>query len=746
MAYVHKIYDENFLYYASYVITDRAIPELDDGLKPVQRRILHTLFELDDGKYHKVANVVGQVMKYHPHGDASIYSALVVLANKDLFIDKQGNFGNLLTGDEASAARYIECRINQFAKSVFYNPHITTYIDSYDGRNKEPLVFPAKLPVVLMIGAEGIAVGMSTKILPHNPLEVIQAEIAALKGKPFTLYPDFPGGGLIDVSEYDDGLGKIRVRAVIDDSDPKRIVIKELPFGVTTESLIESIENAGKKGRIKIASINDFTTDKVEIEIKLARGEQTSKEVIDALYAFTECEETINCNLLVIKDGSPQIMKVSEIIQYHAKKLVQILKAELTYELEELEKEYFRRTLERIFIEERIYKEIENKKTQETVLKAVYTGLMKFKDEIGKPVTEDDIEFLLKTPIRKISLYDIEKARHEMEAIIKKIKEIKHNLKHITDYAVSVLETMASMLDESFKRKTKIVSFEKIAVREAARRNLALRYDAQTGYLGTAVSAGEQIETVSPFDKVLIIRNNGIVSVIPVPEKTFVDKHMLFCSIAEKELIAPIVFSCVYKDKEGYPYIKRFTISGWIMNKHYEIIPEDAEILLFTTEQSGYIHITYTPKPRLKITEEYFDIQEYPVRALKAKGLRLAPREAQSGELMHDIPQGKTVTSYREEEKEPEKLSKNGLLAKATQKKNAAKLAQKKEKKADAKKSTASAKKITSATKKQEKKTKAKEKLIVPSELSRNTKSITRIGSKKVSKKDNSKKTVKKQK
>lgn len=675
MAYVHKIYEENFLYYASYVITDRAIPELDDGLKPVQRRILHTLFELDDGKYHKVANVVGQVMKYHPHGDASIYSALVVLANKDLFIDKQGNFGNLLTGDEASAARYIECRINQFAKSVFYNPHITTYIDSYDGRNKEPLVFPAKLPVVLMIGAEGIAVGMSTKILPHNPLEVIEAEIAELKGKQFELYPDFPGGGLVDISEYDDGLGKIRVRAVIDDSDPKRIVIKELPFGVTTESLIDSIENAGKKGRIKIASINDFTTDKVEIEIKLARGEQTSKEVIDALYAFTECEQTINCNLLVIKDGTPAVMRVSEIIEHHAKKLVQILKAELTYDLQELEKEYFRRTLERIFIEERIYKEIENKKTQETVFKAVYTGLMKFKDEIGKPVIEEDIEFLLKTPIRKISLYDIEKARHEMEVITKKIKEIKYNLKHIAEYAISVLESMSKMLGSTFRRKTKIIRFDKIAVREAARRNLALKYDPQSGYLGTLVSSGEQVETVSPFDKVLIIRKNGILSVIPVPEKTFVDTGMLFCALAEKEIITPLLFTCVYKDKEGYPYIKRFSVSGWIMNKHYEIVPENSAILLFTVEQKAYIHVVYTPKPRIKITEEFFDIAEFPVRALKAKGLRLAVRGAQQANLLSKLPAHKTVTRSESasqsagEASLEQRVQKQSLLAKAQSKK-----------------------------------------------------------------------------
>ena len=309
MAYINKLLTENFLYYASYVIMDRAIPELDDGLKPVQRRILHSLFEMDDGKFHKVANVVGHCMKYHPHVDASIASALINLANRGLFLDTQGNFGNPITGDEASAPRYIECKCSPFAKEIFYHPKITRYIDSYDGRNKEPLVFPAKIPVILILGAEGIAVGMSTRILPHNPIEVIKAEIAYLQGKAFSLSPDFPAGGTADCSEYADGNGKVRVRATIDSSDPKKIVIKEIPYGSTTESLINSIEEAVRAGHLKIASIYDFTTSKVEIELKLARGVY-ARDVVDALYAFTECERSISCNCLVIKEGKPVVTTV----------------------------------------------------------------------------------------------------------------------------------------------------------------------------------------------------------------------------------------------------------------------------------------------------------------------------------------------------------------------------------------------------------------------------------------------------
>ncbi|TFH06271.1 MAG: DNA topoisomerase IV subunit A, partial [Spirochaetales bacterium] len=369
MAYVNTLFNDNFLEYASYVIKDRAIPDLDDGLKPVQRRILHSLFEKDDGKFHKVANIVGHTMQYHPHGDASIYAALVVVANKDLFIEKQGNFGNILTGDEASAARYIECRATPLAKRLLHKPEITVYEPSYDGRRNEPVVFPAKFPVVLVMGAEGIAVGMSTKILPHNFIEVCGAVQNALRGEPFELFPDFFGGGLVDVSEYDDGQGKVLTRAKLDISDPKRIVIREMPFGSTTVSIAASIEAATKKNKVKVAAINDYTAGNVEIEIKLPRGVY-AKEVLDSLYAFTECENSISVNLLVIKDGKPTIMTITEVIQYHAKHLVKILTRELELERDQLLDKLHARTLERIFVEERIDKGIEEQTTAAAVTNA----------------------------------------------------------------------------------------------------------------------------------------------------------------------------------------------------------------------------------------------------------------------------------------------------------------------------------------------------------------------------------------
>ncbi|MBU1078969.1 MAG: DNA topoisomerase IV subunit A, partial [Spirochaetes bacterium] len=537
MAYVKKLFNENFLYYASYVIKDRAIPELEDGLKPVQRRIMHTLFEADDGKFHKVANIVGSCMKYHPHGDASIYSSIVVLANKDLFIDKQGNFGNVLTGDEASAARYIECRAAPLAKDVFYNPKITQYEESYDGRNKEPVIFPAKIPVVVITGAEGIAVGMSTKILPHNPVEVLAAEIACLRGEAFRLYPDFPTGGIVDPGEYQDGLGRVRVRATLDTSDPKRIIIRDMPYGVTTESLIESIEAAAKSGRLKIASISDYTTDRVEIEIRLARGVY-SQETVDALYAFTQCEQSISCNLLVIKDGQPTIMTVTEIIRHHAKRLLAILKAELELQIRELLDDLHARTLERIFIEERVYKAIETKKTQGAVDKAVIDGLAPFAKEIKREVTLEDVERLLRIPIRRISLYDIEKAKAEMERIKAALKEARHHLAHLTEYGIDFLERVIKRLKPDWARKTRIGSFDRVDAKEVAKRDIAVRYDPQTGYLGTSVSGGEYQFDVSPFDKVLVVRHSGIYSVVPAPERLFVDKGVLYCGIADKDTLA----------------------------------------------------------------------------------------------------------------------------------------------------------------------------------------------------------------
>ncbi len=632
MAYVKKLFDDNFLFYASYVIKDRAIPDLDDGLKPVQRRILHTLFEADDGKFHKVANIVGSCMKYHPHGDASIYSALVVLANKELFIDRQGNFGNLYTGDEASAARYIECRATPLAKEIFHNPKITEYVDSYDGRNREPVVFPAKIPVALVLGADGIAVGMSTKILPHNPVEVLQAEIDCLRGRPFRLYPDFPTGGLADVSEYEDGAGRVRVRARLDTSDPKRIVIRELPFGSTTESLIASVEAAAKSGRLKIASISDFTTETVEIEIKLARGVY-SQETVDALYAFTECEQAVSCNLLLIKDGHPTLMTVTEVIRHHARRLVGILKAELELEARELADEIHARTLERIFIEERVYKAIERMRTQEAVRKAVIDGLAPFAKEIRREVTEEDVERLLKIPIRRISLYDIERAKAEMARLLERLKEVKYHLAHLTDYAVGFLTGVMKRLEPEWKRKTEVAGFRKVDVKEAARRDVALRYDGQTGYLGTSVSTGDSLFDVSPYDKVLAVRRNGIYTVFPVPERAFVDQGLLYCGLAEKELLADVVFTLVYRDAgTGHPHIKRCQIDAWILNKDYQLVPEGDQILCFTTLPQGTLTVKYAPKPKTRVLQEKFKIEDFGVKGLKARGVRLAHREALAAE------------------------------------------------------------------------------------------------------------------
>ena len=628
MAYVNSVFNTNFLEYASYVIKDRAIPHIDDGLKPVQRRILHSLFEMDDGKFHKVANVVGHCMRYHPHGDASIYSALVVLANKDLFIDKQGNFGNIYTGDEASASRYIECRINALARQLLYKPEITEYDDSYDGRNREPVVFPAKIPLVLIQGAEGIAVGMSTRVLPHNFIEVLQAMVAALQNEALTLHPDFPTGGLVDVSDYQDGLGKVLVRARLDTSDPKRIVIRELPFGSTTESLIASIENAARKNKIKIAGINDFTTEHVEIEVKLARG-ITTEDTIDSLFAFTDCENSISVNLLVIKDNTPVIMSVSEVLQYHARRLVAILTAELELERGKLLDRLHARTLEQIFVEERIYQRIEEQTTHQAVFEAVYKGFEPFRSQIRRKITDEDIERLLKIPIRRISLYDINKARQEMKEIRQRLGEIKAHLADIEGYAVGFLEAVIEGQTENHPRRTEITSFEKVDAREAAQRNLTLRYDAATGYLGYGVLSGKTLFDVSIYDRVIVMRRSGAYSVINVPEKLFVDKGMLVCGHADKETLAGRVFTVLYKNAKGV-YLKRCRIEGYILDKGYRVVPEGSEPLKVTTKEDVDAVLKYKPLSKYKVLEERFPVGDYLIKSVKAAGVRLSNKEIKS--------------------------------------------------------------------------------------------------------------------
>lgn len=631
MAYVKNLFDSNFIQYASYVIRDRAIPEITDGLKPVQRRIIHTLIKNDDGRFTKVANVVGKVMAYHPHGDASIYTALVNLANKELFIDKQGNFGNMYTGDSASAPRYIECRLRPITKEILNtNPRITNYIETYDSRDTEPVTFQAKLPLVLIMGAEGIAVGMRTYILSHNIHEVIEAEKKCLRGEKFQLYPDFPTGGLIDVSGYEDGLGKIITRAKMDTSDDKKIVITELPYGSTTESLCDSIEKAVKSGKIKATSIQDFTSDKVNIEIRLQRGVYT-KDVVDSLYAFTDCEQTIYCNLLVIKDNMPVQMTCTQVIEYHSKQLVGILKAELELEKADLMEKLHLRTLERIFVEERIYKKIETQKTEEGVVKAVKDGFKPFKAELIRDITDEDVDHLLKIPIRRISLYDMSKNRAEVTAINNRIKEINKLLKHLVDYAISWLEGIEKKLNaEDIKRRTKITNINTVDVKTVTKRDMPLKYDEKSGYLGTGVSGGVEVMKVTPYDKVLYVRKSGIYSVSESPDKIFVGPQMRYCGMADKESLSKVLFTVLYRDPETqFVYIKRCKISGYIMNRDYFFAPDGMEILHIDTRAKFTFQLNYVKKPRVKVLSEKFKAQDYEEKSLKAKGVRVAAKEVQ---------------------------------------------------------------------------------------------------------------------
>ncbi len=630
MAYVKNLFNKNFLEYASYVIRDRAIPDLEDGLKPVQRRIMHTLFKIDDGKFHKVAGVVGECMKYHPHGDASIGGALVVLANKGIFIDRQGNFGNMFTGDTASAPRYIECRVHPLAKEFLYNPNITNYVPSYDGRNEEPVVFRAKIPVALIIGAEGIAVGMSTKILPYNIKEVLNAEIKCLKGETFEIFPDLPTGGLIDVSNYNDGNGKIITRAKFDMSDEKKIVITELPADTNSAQLLDSIENAYKAGKIKISSIDDFTTDHCHIEIKLPRGVY-AKDIEKALYAYTDCEKSISCQMLVIKDNMPVAMSATEIIRYYAKNLVKIIKDELEFERAKLTEELHARTLERIFIEERIYKKIEMMKTAESVNKAVKDGFIPFKSELVREVNDDDVETLLKIPIRRISLFDINKNKDQVSAINSRLKEINRRLKHLTECAVEYLDGMLKKFkSENLERHTEIAKFAAVDVKKVEKRDISLRYDEEKGYLGIAVSGGKEILKVTSFDRIFIVRKIGMWTVCDVPDKLFVDQGMYYVNYADKGIIGNILFTVIYRDpKTKFCFIKRCRISGWIMNRDYNFAPEGMEVLHVDTRNKFKFTLQYVPKPRAKASQE-FKAEDFEEKGLKALGVRLANKEVSS--------------------------------------------------------------------------------------------------------------------
>jgi topoisomerase-4 subunit A len=627
---LHQLFETNFLEYTSYVIKERAIPCIDDGLKPVQRRILQTLFNMEDGRFHKVANVVGETMKLHPHGDQSIFAALVNLANKDMLIEKQGNFGNIYTGDQASAARYIECRLTPLAKEILFNKDLTEYEESYDGRMLEPLTLPAKIPLILLLGAEGIAVGMATKILPHNFCEILEAQKSILRGEEFQIFPDFPQGGLLDVSGYEDGDGKIRCRAKIEEANEKTIVIKEIPYNTTTQSLIDSIEKAAKANKIKIQSINDYTAEEVEIEIKLTRGIY-AKDTIKALYAFTDCEIPITPNLTLIRDNSPETLTVTEILHHTTEKLVKDLRKELEIDLGRLKDRLHARLLEQIFIEERLYKNIEEETTYQSVVKSVESSLVPFRAELERDVSMEDIERLLEIRIKRISRFDINKQQKEIREIRKDIKVIDKHLKDMITYTINYLDGLLGKYGKSYPRRTEITSFSEVVMRKVALSNLTLGYHRKEGFLGHQVKIENESEDISfncsEYDKILIIFNDGKYKVVSVPDKIFIGNDVAWIGKIEGELL----FNMIYRDgQENITYIKRFNTPKFILEKEYHLFPEHkrSRILLLSFGENKHARVSLMPSPRAKTNVVQIAFDEYLVKGPSAKGKRVSPRVA----------------------------------------------------------------------------------------------------------------------
>lgn len=621
---LHRRVDRNFLDYASYVIRDRAIPNLADGLKPVQRRILWALHDKDDGRFIKVANVVGHTMQYHPHGDASIGDALVVLANKRYLIEGQGNFGNLLTGDLAAAPRYIECRLTELARTELFNDEITELVPSYDGRNQEPVALPSKLPLLLMLGAEGIAVGMSSRILPHNFPELLEAQIAILKKQPFKCLPDFQTGGLMDARGYKDGAGEIKVRARLKVKDESTVVIKEIPPTTTTDSLIGSIEDASRKGKIKVRSINDFTSEEVEIEVKAPSG-VGAEQLADALYAFTDCEVTISSRIVVIRNNRPVELTVSEVLRENTAQLVEILKRELELKETHLQDELHFRTLERIFIEERLYKKIEQCRTNEAVFTAVREGFKPFRRQLIRELTEPDIERLLTIRIRRISLFDINKHREEVEKVKIELAEARKNLKHLTRYVIGHLEALLAKYRPLYPRLTRSSRYDEVDAREVAFKAFKVTYDRASGYAGHKVSGSEfQIECTR-FDKLLFVFKDGHYQVAELPEKLYVGPDLIYCGLPERDR----VFTCAYTTREA-TYLKRFTFGGAILNKVYRCIPPKARVLFFEPDTPSELYIRYKPAPYQKINQQTCRPAEVEVRSPKTRGRQVSIKDVSS--------------------------------------------------------------------------------------------------------------------
>ena len=612
---LRDLYDFNFREYSAYVICNRAIPAVEDGLKPVQRRILHALWEKDDGRFTKVANIVGHTMQYHPHGDASIGDALVVLANKlwgkgkGYLIDGQGNFGDLFTGMPAAASRYIECRLSELARKEVFNPKTTDYTPSYDGRNREPVLLPAKIPLLLMLGADGIAVGLSTAILPHNFTELLEAEINLIQKKPFTLYPDFQLGGVMDVSDYQDGLGKVKVRAVIEARDKNKLVITQLPWGETTDSLSASIEEAVKKKKVAVRKIHDLTSQTVQIELELATG-ATQEKVKSALYAFTTCEKSIASRPIVLDAGRPRAMSVTQILQKNVDRLMSLTKREQEIRLAELDKLFHDRTLDRIFIEERLYKRIEKEKTYEGVKATIRTGFAPFLPHLRHPeVTDDDIERLLKIPIRRISQFDIDKNREEIAAIEKEEAEVRDNLLHLRAFVVKYLKGLIRQYGKKYPRMTQIAAgaFKEVDVRAITASELTIRYDKENHFVGSGLRGGDELFKCSSLDKLVFVWKDGRYKMTPPSDKIFVDKDLLEVFLFNPEKDRARAFVCVYEEPlYGFAYIKRFTFGGMINNKEYRLAPEKSKVLFFDEGCPEKLYVKFKPAKNQKIHQMLF--------------------------------------------------------------------------------------------------------------------------------------------
>ena len=628
---MRDLFDFNFRQYSAYVICSRAIPALEDGLKPVQRRIMHSLWEKDDGRYTKVANIVGHAMQYHPHGDASIGDALCVLANKlwgkglGYLIDGQGNYGSLLTGMPHAATRYIECRLTELARKEVFNKKTTSYVPNYDGRKEEPVYLPSKLPLLLMLGADGIAVGLSTAILPHNFTELLEAEIAILQKKPFQVYPDFQLGGVMDVSDYQDGLGKVKIRAKIE-KEGKGLVITELPWGETTDSIAESIEEAIKKKKVGVRKLHDLTSDTVRIELELATGENPDK-AITALYAFTNCEKSLSSRPIVLDAGRPKLMSVSEILKRNVDRLLELTKREQEIRLGELDDLYHARTLDRIFIEERIYKRIESEKTYEGVKATIREGFKPYLKELRHPVISDeDIERLLKIPIRRISQFDINKNREEIEGILKEEAQVKDNLAHLRAFVTKYLKGLIKEYGKKYPRYTKIESgaFKQVDVRAITASELSIKWDKENNYVGSGLRNGDELFKCSSLDELILIWKSGKFRKVQPEDKIFVDKDLLavFCYNQEKDRES-LDFTCVYEEGSyGFSYIKRFRFGGLIRNKDYWLAPEKpkSKILLLQKGCPDTLFVKFKPAKGQKIHQQHFLPKELVSRVNRETG------------------------------------------------------------------------------------------------------------------------------